>query len=405
VLAALSIFHIAALHQYGSTNPLGINTQSSTIHFGIYFLSKDLLALLFFILVFAILVFFYPEWLGQFLIFEYSNSSQKSIQLDYCMAVLIGNNYNNNNAICWNVLNLKTTQFISGENPVLVKKFLKKQSAGNNSFCSISSSETTRVIPNSLLTESFIYWLAGLVDSDGSLLVNNKGYCSFEITLDAKDVTTLYYIKKVLGFGSVSKRSNINAYRYRTARKEHILVLLNLLHDKLLTSCKHNQLKHWCMIYNVEYKLLSNDTVMNIIKTTNWFSGFFDAEGFFNIMNHNTLAAHINQKDCIILNFIKDSLKIGDIRLDTASNCFIYSITDKEGIRQLLNIFSENKLHTIKCVDVQTFKRLLYFIDNKYHHKNHPFQYKVINLIQLFRKKGRVSGFSVDGKGKDIVRI
>ncbi len=64
VLAALSIFHIAALHQYGSTNPLGINTQSSTIHFGIYFLSKDLLALLFFILVFAILVFFYPEWLG-----------------------------------------------------------------------------------------------------------------------------------------------------------------------------------------------------------------------------------------------------------------------------------------------------------------------------------------------------
>lgn len=64
VLAGLSIFHIAALHQYGSTNPLGINTQSSTIHFGIYFFSKDLLALLFFILVFAILVFFYPEYLG-----------------------------------------------------------------------------------------------------------------------------------------------------------------------------------------------------------------------------------------------------------------------------------------------------------------------------------------------------
>jgi group II intron reverse transcriptase/maturase len=64
VLAGLSIFHIAALHQYGSTNPLGINTQSSTIHFGIYFFSKDLLALLFFLLVFAVLVFFYPEYLG-----------------------------------------------------------------------------------------------------------------------------------------------------------------------------------------------------------------------------------------------------------------------------------------------------------------------------------------------------
>lgn len=64
ILAGLSIFHIAALHQYGSTNPLGINTQSSTIHFGSYFGIKDLVAFLFLVLVFAILVFFYPEYLG-----------------------------------------------------------------------------------------------------------------------------------------------------------------------------------------------------------------------------------------------------------------------------------------------------------------------------------------------------
>jgi ubiquinol-cytochrome c reductase cytochrome b subunit len=65
LLAGLSIFHIAALHQYGSTNPLGINTQGSTIPFGTYFTSKDLVALLFVLFVFAVLVFFYPELLGQ----------------------------------------------------------------------------------------------------------------------------------------------------------------------------------------------------------------------------------------------------------------------------------------------------------------------------------------------------
>ena len=64
ILAGLSIFHIAALHQYGSTNPLGINTQASNVNFGTYFASKDLLAFLFLLLVFAILVFFYPEYLG-----------------------------------------------------------------------------------------------------------------------------------------------------------------------------------------------------------------------------------------------------------------------------------------------------------------------------------------------------
>jgi ubiquinol-cytochrome c reductase cytochrome b subunit len=64
LLAGLSIFHIAALHQYGSTNPLGINTQGSTVQFGLYFVSKDLIALLFLVLVFATIVFFYPEYLG-----------------------------------------------------------------------------------------------------------------------------------------------------------------------------------------------------------------------------------------------------------------------------------------------------------------------------------------------------
>lgn len=64
LLAAFSIFHIAALHQYGSTNPLGINSSTSSIPFGIYFTSKDFLGLLFLLFVYGFLVFFYPEWLG-----------------------------------------------------------------------------------------------------------------------------------------------------------------------------------------------------------------------------------------------------------------------------------------------------------------------------------------------------
>nr|YP_007890104.1 cytochrome b [Pleodorina starrii]AFY64374.1 cytochrome b [Pleodorina starrii] len=64
VLAGLSVFHIAALHQYGSTNPLGVNAQSSTLAFGSYFGPKDMLGVLFLALFFSILVFFYPDLLG-----------------------------------------------------------------------------------------------------------------------------------------------------------------------------------------------------------------------------------------------------------------------------------------------------------------------------------------------------
>lgn len=64
VLAGLSVFHIAALHQYGSTNPLGVNSQSSSISFGTYFGVKDLLGALFLAALFSYLVFFDPDLLG-----------------------------------------------------------------------------------------------------------------------------------------------------------------------------------------------------------------------------------------------------------------------------------------------------------------------------------------------------
>lgn len=41
-LAAASLVHLAALHQYGSTNPLGINAHTDQVDFYPYFYSKDL---------------------------------------------------------------------------------------------------------------------------------------------------------------------------------------------------------------------------------------------------------------------------------------------------------------------------------------------------------------------------
>ena len=64
VLAGLSVFHIAALHQYGSTNPLGINSQSAPIAFLTYYGSKDLLGIMFMLLALGVLIFFMPDLLG-----------------------------------------------------------------------------------------------------------------------------------------------------------------------------------------------------------------------------------------------------------------------------------------------------------------------------------------------------
>lgn len=64
IIAGLVLLHLALLHKDGSNNPLGINTNVDYISFYPYYYVKDLFAFFIFALIFAILVFFYPNLLG-----------------------------------------------------------------------------------------------------------------------------------------------------------------------------------------------------------------------------------------------------------------------------------------------------------------------------------------------------
>nr|QYC94414.1 apocytochrome b [Oedogonium sp. BN3] len=64
LLAGLAILHLAALHQYGSTNPIGVPAQADQIPFHPYYTSKDAVGFIALGLFAAILVFFYPDILS-----------------------------------------------------------------------------------------------------------------------------------------------------------------------------------------------------------------------------------------------------------------------------------------------------------------------------------------------------
>jgi quinol-cytochrome oxidoreductase complex cytochrome b subunit len=66
VIVGVVILHIWALHQHGSNNPLGIDvkTPQDTVPFNPYYTFKDLFGIGAFLLVFAYLVFFQPNLLG-----------------------------------------------------------------------------------------------------------------------------------------------------------------------------------------------------------------------------------------------------------------------------------------------------------------------------------------------------
>nr|YP_006280865.1 apocytochrome b [Neopyropia yezoensis]AFH57671.1 apocytochrome b [Neopyropia yezoensis]AGZ17867.1 apocytochrome b [Neopyropia yezoensis]QGA30543.1 apocytochrome b [Neopyropia yezoensis]WKD83605.1 apocytochrome B [Neopyropia yezoensis] len=64
VIAAASLVHLAALHQEGSGNPLGIDASSDKVPMYPYFIVKDLLGIVAFIIFFSFFVYFSPNLLG-----------------------------------------------------------------------------------------------------------------------------------------------------------------------------------------------------------------------------------------------------------------------------------------------------------------------------------------------------
>nr|ULQ69060.1 apocytochrome b [Centrolepis aristata] len=64
VIAGLSFLHIAALHQYGSNNPLGINSEMDKAPFYPYFYVEHLVGCVASAIFLSILIFFAPNFLG-----------------------------------------------------------------------------------------------------------------------------------------------------------------------------------------------------------------------------------------------------------------------------------------------------------------------------------------------------
>ena len=64
LLAALAIIHIIFLHVHGSNNPLGIASNMDKLPIHPYYAYKDYFGFIIFGIIFALILFFYPNLLG-----------------------------------------------------------------------------------------------------------------------------------------------------------------------------------------------------------------------------------------------------------------------------------------------------------------------------------------------------
>jgi len=64
VIAALAIVHLLILHRVGSSNPMGIDSSLDNIRFFPYFLLKDVVAYMAFLVIFMYTVCYQPNLFG-----------------------------------------------------------------------------------------------------------------------------------------------------------------------------------------------------------------------------------------------------------------------------------------------------------------------------------------------------
>lgn len=220
------------------------------------------------------------------------------------------------------------------------------QSAGNQRHESslVGTSETTRVAPYS---KSFCEWLSGLIDGDGSLQVSKKGYTSLEITIGLEDLHCLRYIQDKLG-GSIKMRSGAKAYRYRLHNKQSMINLINCINGHIRHTSRLQQLHRVCQQLEIPVIYPTK-----LDKESNWFAGFFDADGTItmNMKNYRPqLSIRVVNKLLQDVQYYKDVFG-GNVYFDSAQNgCYQWSVQSREDVLKMLKYF---KTHTSRSHKLQ----------------------------------------------------
>jgi hypothetical protein len=86
--------------------------------------------------------------------------------------------------------------------------------------------------------DQFGHYLAGLIDGDGHFSSKQQ----LVIVFHSLDVSLAYYIKKRLGFGSVKKVKDKNAFLLVIVAREGLEKVINLINGKFRTENKFNQI-------------------------------------------------------------------------------------------------------------------------------------------------------------------
>jgi len=232
--------------------------------------------------------------------------------------------------------------------------------------------------------QSFLIWLIGFTEGDGSFIVVTRGGLQFVISQSTTDLQVLLYILKNLGFGQVIQQCKKNkTHRFIIQDMKHLMMICLLFNGNMVFFTRNAKFLIFLATYNLIALQKNLDIVVPIMDTIlptlndSWLSGFTDAEGCFSLsLLSNSLAYRfrftlsknwdINKS---VFLHIAALFNVGTIspHSETFANNWQYTVNGVKNTVSILPYFDQYALKTKKKDSYLLWKELRLQLINKDH--------------------------------------
>ena len=236
---------------------------------------------------------------------------------------------------------------------------------------------------------SFLTWVIGFTEGDGSFVLAKRGDLYFVLTQDTRDIQILNMIQKILGLGKVIKQGKSTS-RFVVQDKKGLYLLATLFNNNLVTYSKKisfhkflSALNMYNQNGNLKYPIIplkTND--FYIIKPTlndEWLCGFTDSEGCFSvsissISNKFNICFDIAQnhiENKYILEHIYNLFKVGKVYKHSNSGgkekAYYYRIGGLKDLKKIFPYFDKYSLRSKKIKSYILWRDLHTKLEKKDH--------------------------------------
>jgi len=270
--------------------------------------------------------------------------------------------------------------------------------------------------------EKFKLWLVGFTDGDGCFSIVKSGgtfRLQYSLSQSQYNFRLLYYVKKNLGYGSVSKSSKQSWGNFRITDRKVLNQVIFPIFDKypLLSSKYYSYLKFKeaynilenkqfttevknILIENLRSKKLPDNYISPAISHLNlessheniisilsiyWLAGFIEAEGHFGVYVYEKQVrinfTIVQKLDKFLLYLIKRTLHIkNNVNYSEIRNINVLSTGNSRDINHITDTF-KGKFHGMKSLEFKLWSVAYYYRKTKIE--------KVIKVNKIITKLGR----------------